>query len=230
MRHAISHSTLAVSVMNDQFGKREFVAMMQGAIERVKEGEKYLSELDSACGDGDHGITMLRAVKRVSDTLVESGQNDLKSLIYDVGWTLLGIDGGATGPLLGTLFMGISEGLDGMDSVDPAGLAAIFERGLQAVQRQTKARAGDRTMIDALAPAVTALREAAGSGQDISAMLRSAADSAEQGAASTKNLVARFGKARYSGERSLGHQDAGATSIAMIFRGFYEGFCKSRSI
>src|ERR1700730_8816093 len=145
--------------MSDQVGMNEFVAMMGGAIHQVKEGERYLSELDSACGDGDHGITMLRAVNRLEQTLTDGKQSDLKTLVYDLGWTLLGIDGGATGPLLGTLFLGMSETLAEKSSLDAAGLALIFEEGLQAVEKQTKARVGDRTMLDALVPAVAALRD-----------------------------------------------------------------------
>jgi dihydroxyacetone kinase-like protein len=148
-------------------------------------------------------------------------------LVYDIGWTLHGVDGGATGPLLGTLFLGMSEALAGKEAIDAAGVARMFEEGLIAVQKQTKARVGDKTMMDALAPAVAALRDHAGKNTDVADMLLSAADAAEQGAISTKDFIARFGKAKFSGERSLGHQDAGATSMAMMFRGFHEGLTKS---
>jgi dihydroxyacetone kinase phosphoprotein-dependent L subunit len=216
--------------MNSQVGINEFVAMMDGAIQQVKYGERYLSELDSACGDGDHGITMLRAVNRVNETLAKPEKTDLKSLVYDIGWTLHGVDGGATGPLLGTLFLGMSESLEGRESLDPTGLAQMFEGGLHAVEKQTKARVGDKTMIDALAPAVATLRASADRGGDVPDMLRNAADAAQQGATTTRDFVAKFGKAKHSAERSLGHQDAGATSIAMIFRGFYEGFTKLKAV
>jgi phosphoenolpyruvate---glycerone phosphotransferase subunit DhaL len=207
----------------------EFVAMMLGAIQQVKDGEKYLSKLDSVCGDGDHGITMARAVDHLKVVLTEGKRIDLKSLVYELGWTLLGIDGGATGPLLGSLFLGMSETLEGKQSLDAVDLAQMFEEGLSSVQRQTKARVGDRTMIDALTPAVSALRNGANNGESISDILRSAAESARRGAVSTRDMVARFGKAKFSGERLSGHQDAGATSIAMIFCGFYEGFIKQET-
>jgi phosphoenolpyruvate---glycerone phosphotransferase subunit DhaL len=215
--------------MNSQVGMDEFIAMMGGAIQRVKDGEGRLSELDSACGDGDHGITMLRAVNRVNETLAKPEKTDFKSLVYDIGWTLHGVDGGATGPLLGTLFLGMSEALDGKESLDAGGLAQMFEQGLHAVEKQTKARVGDKTVMDALAPAVAALRAGADKGSDIPDLLQSAADAANQGANSTKDFLARFGKAKHSAERSLGHQDPGATSMAMIFRGFYEGFTKLKT-
>src|SRR5580704_16059488 len=210
--------------MSIRIGVKEFVAMMSGAIQQVTEGEKYLSELDSVCGDGDHGITMLRAVNRLKAVLIEAKQSDLKALVGALGWTLLGIDGGAAGPLLGSLFLGMTETLEGKECLTALELAQMFEEGLASVQKQTKARVGDRTMIDALAPAISALRDGANSGEGISEILRSAADSAQKGAISTSNMAARFGKARFSGARGLGYQDAGATSMAMIFRGFYEGF------
>jgi dihydroxyacetone kinase-like protein len=216
--------------MNGQVGINEFVAMMHGAIKQVKDGEQYLSELDSACGDGDHGITMLRAVNRVNETLATAEKIDFKSFVYEIGWTLHGVDGGATGPLLGTLFLGMSESLEGKESLDPSGLAQMFEDGLHAVEKQTKARVGDKTMIDALTPAVVTLRTSAESGIDVSHMLHNAAQAAQQGATTTRDFVAKFGKAKHSAERSLGHQDAGATSIAMIFQGFYEGFTKLKAV
>jgi phosphoenolpyruvate---glycerone phosphotransferase subunit DhaL len=229
IRPIMSSVSRVAQLMNIQVGPKEFAAMMLGAIQQVKEGEKYLSELDSACGDGDHGITMLRAVTRLEKTLADGDKSDLKTLVYDLGWTLLGIDGGATGPLLGSLFLGMSETLAEETSLDPAGVAQMFEQGLQAVQKQTKAKVGDRTMLDALVPAVSALRDGAGRSESVTEILSSAADSAHEGALATRNMVARFGKARFSAERSLGHQDPGATSTAMMFRGFYEGFAKIHS-
>jgi phosphoenolpyruvate---glycerone phosphotransferase subunit DhaL len=223
-------SVNVVDVHMNEVGEKEFVAMMRGAIQQVRHGENLLSELDSACGDGDHGITMRRAMERVEAILTRSAQNDFRSLVYDVGWALLGVDGGATGPLLGSLFMGMSEALDGKQMLDATGVAEMFEDGLQAVQRQTKAKVGNKTMIDALVPAVAAVREGANRGNDISEMLRHAAESAGQGAAATREMVAQFGKAKFSGERSLGHQDAGATSMALIFRGFSDGFNKLQSV
>src|SRR5205823_8102192 len=99
--------------------------MILGAIEEVRSGHAQLSELDAACGDGDHGTTMLRAMNLLEKTLAEDKQNDLSSLAYNLGWALLGVDGGATGPLLGSLFLGVSEGLGGKPVLDAAGLAEI---------------------------------------------------------------------------------------------------------
>lgn len=212
--------------MDTHFGVKEFVKMMLGAVEQVKNGQRQLSELDSACGDGDHGTTMQRAMIRLEKVLAGDKRVDLKSLVYSLGWTLLGVDGGATGPLLGSMFLGMSEALVEEQELDAAGLATMFEAGLRSVERQTKARIGDKTMIDALVPAVVALRQAADNGKGIQEILRDAAEAAEKGAISTRGMVARFGKAKYSAERSLGHQDAGATSIALIFQGIHNGYVK----
>jgi dihydroxyacetone kinase-like protein len=123
--------------------------------------------------------------------------------------------------LLGSLFLGMSETLEGEEHSAALDLAQMFKDALASVQKQTKARVGGRTMIDALAPAISLLRDGAHKGR-ASEILRSAADSTQKSAVLTRDMVARFGKAK--GARLLGYQDAGATSIAMIFQGFYEGF------
>jgi dihydroxyacetone kinase len=135
----------------------------------------------------------------------------------------MGVDGGATGPLLGTLFMSMSEAAEGKAALDARAVAAMFEAGFAGVSAQTKARVGDKTMIDALAPAVATLREAVDAGVGIAEALNRAAAAAEQGAASTKELQARFGRARNIKEASIGTPDPGATSVSLLFRGFWKG-------
>jgi dihydroxyacetone kinase-like protein len=178
-----------------------------------------LSSLDAETGDGDHGVTMLRAMNKVGDVINTYETKDLKSLTYDIGWALLGIDGGSTGPLFGSLFMGMSEALEGKTSIDSETLAKMFESGLVAIQLQTKAQVGDKTMIDALVPAINALRAAADKHEDIDALMQAATKAAEEGALATRNMQARFGRAKHQGERTIGHQDPGATSTSLVFRG-----------
>jgi dihydroxyacetone kinase-like protein len=204
-------------------GPEEFVRMMEGAIQRVKDEHKMLSALDSAAGDGDHGTTMLRAMDQLVALIAGYQRGDLEDLLSKMGWTWMGIDGGATGPLLGSFFIGMSESAAGQPSVDADGFAALFEAGLNAVKKQTRAQVGDKTLMDALIPAVAALRSGAEAKKEIPEMLREAAAAAQQGALSTKDLRARFGRAKYLGDRTLGHQDPGATSISLIFQGFCEG-------
>lgn len=204
-------------------GKREFIAMLTGAVARVRESSDYLSQLDSAGGDGDHGVTMRRAMGEVETALAANRDACLRETLSQVGWTLLGIDGGATGPLLGSLFIGIADEVGERKSLDAGGLAEAFEAGVARVRKQSTAQIGDKTMIDALLPAVHALREAVNAGKDVEQSLREAAEAAGRGADATKNFVAKFGKARFSGVRTLGHPDPGATSLAMIFEGFCDG-------
>jgi dihydroxyacetone kinase-like protein len=209
--------------MSALVGKPEFIAMLSGAIAKVREGSDHLSQLDSAGGDGDHGVTMRRAMGEVEKTLTVNREASLGEMLSQVGWTLLGIDGGATGPLLGSFFLGVSAEVGERQSLDAVGLAGAFEAGVVQVRKQSKAQIGDKTMIDALLPAIEALRAGADAGKEVGQLLREAAEAAGRGADATRNFVARFGKARFSGERTLGHPDPGATSMAMIFDGFYEG-------
>ena len=205
-------------------GPEEFVCMIRGAAARVRSQHALLSELDSAAGDGDHGTTMLRAVSRLESVAGEPVQRDVNSLVQAAGWALLGVDGGAAGSLLGTMFLGMADAVQPGAVLDANAVADMFEGGLAAVRRQTKADIGDKTMMDALIPAVAAMRAGVEAGDSIGAVLKNAADAARRGAASTKDFVARFGRAKYLGEKTLGHQDPGANSIALIFEGLHEAY------
>jgi phosphoenolpyruvate---glycerone phosphotransferase subunit DhaL len=209
--------------MLETIGYDEMVRMLREASSIVCGDHKRLSELDSVGGDGDHGTTMVRAMGCLEKAVDASGSRDLKPLLHDVGWAILGVDGGATGPLLGTFFMSMSEAVPEKDTLDASELATMFEAGLAGMGKQTKARIGDKTMIDALAPAIIAMREAADAGASIEESLRRAAEAAEQSAVGTKELQARFGRAKNIKEQSIGTQDPGATSVSLIFKGFWKG-------
>ena len=208
----------------ERIGSGELARMIQGAVDSVRANHEHLSKLDSATGDGDHGAAMLRSVEAVAKALKDGAASAPKDLLYNIGWAVMSAAGGATGPLLGSLFVGLSEGLaDQQADVDIAGLAGMFEAALASVQKQTKARPGDKTMMDALVPAVQALRAAAGAAGNVEAALGQAAEAALRGAESTQQMQAKFGKARNLGPRTIGQQDPGATSIAYLFRGFADG-------
>jgi dihydroxyacetone kinase-like protein len=209
--------------MSTELDYNQYTKMLMGAVDIIRENHAMLSSLDAETGDGDHGVTMLRAMNKVGEVIAANSTNDLKALTYDIGWALLGIDGGSTGPLFGSLFMGMSEELEGKTIVNADTLAKMFESGLAAIQVQTKAKIGDKTMIDALIPGINALREAANKHEDLEAVLSAAAKAAEMGAVGTKAMQAHFGRAKHQGERTIGHQDPGATSTALIFRGFVNG-------
>ena len=206
--------------MSDTVGYKELVAMLRAAIEQVKANQDMLSQLDSVGGDGDHGTTMARAMGLVDKAIAACKKKDLKSLLNDVGWAIMGVDGGATGPLFGTFFLGMADAVAGKKPVDVNGLAVLFEAGLAALQKTSKAQVGDKTMMDALVPAVAALRTAADAGRPVLTAVALAAVAAEQGALSTKNFPAKFGRAKNIGDRTIGHQDPGATSVSLIFKGF----------
>lgn len=195
-------------------------AMLRGGATLVRENQDLLSRLDSVGGDGDHGATMTRAMGCLETAITAETTRDIKSLLHAVGWAILGVDGGAVGPLLGGFFMAMAPAAQGKTTLNAAELATVFEAGLAGVLKQTKARPGDKTMVDALQPAVDALRSAADAAATVHDALERAADAAEQGAKSTEGLQARFGRAKNIKEQSIGSPDAGATSISLLFRGF----------
>jgi len=201
----------------------QFVSMLRSAAAQVRANHEMLSRLDSFGGDGDHGTTMLRAMTCLEKAIDACTEKRLHSLLHEVGWAIMGVDGGATGPLLGTFFMSMAEAAGDREALDAKALVLLFEAGLAGVQRQSKAKVGDKTMMDALVPAVRAIHLSAGAGNALAVVLKDAAVAAEAGAVSTRDMQARFGRARNLGPRSIGNPDAGATSIALIFKGFYEG-------
>ncbi|HUT25681.1 MAG TPA: dihydroxyacetone kinase subunit DhaL [Sumerlaeia bacterium] len=210
--------------MSATIGCNDFIRMLRAAIAQIEQNHETLSRLDSHGGDGDHGSTMRRAMACVEKAIAETGESpDLKALLHNVGWAVMGVDGGATGPLFGMLFMGMSAPAAGKADLDAAELAGVFEAGLASVRKNTKAQVGDKTLIDALAPAVETLRKEADAGADPTRALEAAAAAAQAGAAATKEMQARFGRAKNVKEKSIGNQDAGAASVSLIFRGFAKG-------
>jgi phosphoenolpyruvate---glycerone phosphotransferase subunit DhaL len=210
--------------MPGTIGWAELGRMLRGAAASVRKDHEELSRLDSFGGDGDHGTTMQRAMGAVEKALDGAAPRAPGPLLQDIGWAVMGIDGGATGPLFGSFFMGMAEAMGDRGSLDAAALAAALDSGLATVQKRTKAHPGDKTMIDALVPAVEAARGAAAGGAEIGDVLRLAAEAAARGAESTASMVARFGRAKTLGAKSAGSRDPGATSVSLIFRGFFEGY------
>jgi dihydroxyacetone kinase-like protein len=212
-----------VIYMADTIGIDDIRRMIRSAAEKIRANRDELSKLDSAIGDGDHGTTIARAMGIAEKVIDAPDKKELKGLLKDVGWGVMGVDGGATGPLLGSFLMGLSNGIGEQDTIDCPTLAAMFEAGLAGVRRQSKAQIGDKTLMDALLPAVDAMRQAAEEGKSIKEALQRAAAAAQNGAVSTKEFKARFGRAKNLGDRTIGFQDPGATSMALIFQGFLEG-------
>jgi phosphoenolpyruvate---glycerone phosphotransferase subunit DhaL len=182
----------------------------------VAENRAYLTQLDGAIGDGDHGTNMDRGMKKVLERLKTTEGDDIGASLKAVGMALVSSVGGAAGPLYGTFFMQMGQAAAGRSELDVAGFAEAFDAGVQGVIKRGKAEPGDKTMVDALLPALDALRE--GSGDDVAGALERAAEAARQGMEATIPLVARKGRASYLGERSAGHQDPGATSSHLLLK------------
>lgn len=182
----------------------------------VAENKEVLTDLDAAIGDGDHGANMDRGMRAAVTALDETTPATAAALFNKVGMTLISTVGGASGPLFGTLFLRIGASLADTTEVSLTQLAIALHAGLDGVVSRGKAEAGDKTMFDALAPAVDALETAVANGVDKADALKRALDAAEIGRDATTPMLARKGRASYLGERSVGHQDPGATSIALL--------------
>jgi dihydroxyacetone kinase-like protein len=181
----------------------------------VSENRAELVKLDTAIGDGDHGTNMDRGMKKALEKLDSQEGADIGALLKTVAMTLISSVGGAAGPLYGTLFLQMGTSAAGKEELDLAGWTAALDAGIKGVQSRGKAEPGDKTMIDALLPALEALQSSDG---DAAAALANAADAAEEGMKSTIPMEARKGRASYLGPRSVGHQDPGATSSYLLMR------------
>ena len=181
---------------------------------RIKDAREELTELDSAIGDADHGINMDRGMTAVTGILPDLRDGDAGALMKGVGMKLISTVGGASGPLYGTFFLRLATAFGSGTDVSPEQLAAGFRAGLEGVQARGKANLGDKTMVDAMTPAVVALEAGVA---DLPAALAAAAEAARVGRDSITPIVARKGRASYLGERSAGHQDPGATSTTILF-------------
>ena len=182
----------------------------------IAEHRAELVRLDTAIGDGDHGTNMDRGMRKALEKLEGQQGEDIGAMLKTVGMALVSTVGGAAGPLYGTLFMQMGSAAGGRSELDVAGLAQALEAGVKGVQARGKAEPEDKTMVDALLPALDALQHA--DSNDEAAALAAAADAAEEGMKATIPLVARKGRASYLGERSAGHQDPGATSTHLLLR------------
>jgi dihydroxyacetone kinase-like protein len=182
------------------------------------ENKARLTELDAAIGDADHGINMERGFSAVAAELKANPPADIAAALKNTALTLIRTVGGAAGPLYGTFFLRSSATCAGLGELSPEHWAACFSQGVEGVRQRGKAELGDKTMLDALAPAAAAMQEALREGSDLAEALRRAERAAEAGMAGTTPMLARKGRASYLGERSIGHQDPGATSAYLLIR------------
>lgn len=185
------------------------------------ENEKgYLSELDGAIGDGDHGVNMAKCFREVKRKLPESVGKDTGIILKNLGMVVMNSVGGAMGALYGTLFLKMAREASGKSEIDLETLVRMFAAGEAGIQEMGKAKLGDKTLIDTLHPAVEALKEAQEKGKTLAQALTEFSEAAKRGAESTKEMISRMGRSSRLGERTLGHQDAGATSCYLILNAF----------
>ncbi len=207
------------------------VAALQDALRHVAgkivESEPRLTRIDSVIGDGDHGTGMKIGFAAVGRLLAETRFDSVNSLFRAVGIELIKTMGGASGVLFGSLFIGGLHELPETDALTVAQLARFLESSAASIRRRGGASAGDKTMLDALIPAVRALRSAADAGHGVEAALAAADAAAREGAEATKSMRARIGRARNFGERTLGHFDAGAVSVSIVFHSLHDYFAPS---
>ncbi|MGO1051779.1 dihydroxyacetone kinase subunit DhaL [Crossiella sp. CA198] len=194
----------------------DLLAALRAAAEVVIDHRDELVELDRLTGDADHGENLRRGFTAVVSTMDGGGWSGPASVLKAVAKTLISTVGGAAGPLYGTAFLRAGAALDGLAELDAPAVATALRAALDGVLARGKAEPGDKTMVDALTPAVHAAESAAAQGADVAATLSAAAGAAADGAAATVPLVARKGRASYLGERSAGHLDPGARSTSLL--------------
>lgn len=201
----------------DKLTIADFKAMLDMALKNIKAKEEEFSKLDAVIGDGDHGTAIVTALSCV----VRSAQQgtEFKSMLSDMGMNVMLEVSGSTSTLLGALFLGMSDCAEGTE-LDADGVRKMFAGGLANVQQQTAAKVGDKTMMDALVPAVEAMKACTSS--DIKEILDAGAKAALAGAEATVPMKANFGRARNYGERSIGYMDSGAASWSCMFASFAE--------
>jgi len=195
----------------------QFRAMLDAALTAIKEKADYYSQLDAVTGDGDHGTAIVVALNAA--IAASKGASDFKTMFNDMGFGVMLNTSGSTSTLMGGFFLGMADGSDGAE-LDARQVKVLFQMGLEGVVKNTKAKVGDKTMMDALIPAVDAI--VACDSEDIQELFLAGASAALAGAEATVQMKANFGRARNYGERSIGTADAGASSWACIFQSFSE--------
>lgn len=193
-------------------------AIIEGMAKKIEAEKDYLTQLDNEIGDGDHGINMARGFAAVEKKLPSLSDGDIGSLLKGVGMQLVSTVGGASGPLYGTAFMKAGMACKGLTELDGPALVKAMEAAVDGIKMRGKATEGEKTMLDALCPALKAMQEAVASGKSLKEALTEAAAAAEKGVEYTKTIIATKGRASYLGERSVGHQDPGATSSLYLLQ------------
>ena len=197
---------------------KKLLEIMKAISEKIEAEKDVLTELDSAIGDGDHGINMARGAKTVMEKLPSLIGKDSGAIFKGIGMAIVSSVGGASGPLYGTAFMKAGDALKGKMELSAEDFLTAFSASVAGIKMRGKSTTGEKTMLDALCPAESAMREAIEAKKSPKEILQAAAAAAEKGAEETTNILATKGRASYLGERSIGHKDPGAVSSAFMLR------------
>ncbi|MCY1713856.1 dihydroxyacetone kinase subunit DhaL [Caproiciproducens galactitolivorans] len=186
--------------------------------EQIQMEKDFLTELDNVIGDGDHGINMARGFKEVEKKLADFSGKDIGSILKAVGMTLVSTVGGASGPLYGTAFMKAGAAVGAKNEMDGGDFLNAMDAAIEGIKMRGKAHEGEKTMLDALIPAYNAIKKTYEENNDFKAAISQGVEAAEKGVEYTKTIIATKGRASYLGERSIGHQDPGATSSCLMLK------------
>ena len=206
--------------MVERITSAHLMRVVEDMCDTMEQEKDYLSELDGAIGDGDHGVNMAKCFREVRKKLPESEGKDVGTLFKNVGTVVLNSVGGAMGALYGTFFLRLAQESAGKMEIDLHDLLRMFKAGEKGIREIGKANVADKTLLDTLVPAVSALERAKQEGKSLPEALSDFEQAAKQGMESTKELIAKVGRSSRLGERTRGHQDAGATSCYFILRAF----------
>ncbi len=202
--------------------KEQILQWLQTVAVLLEQNKNYLTELDAAIGDADHGINMNRGFQKVMSQLPSVADKDIGSILKTVSMTLISSVGGASGPLYGTMFLRASTAVAGKSELTDEDMVALLQAAVDGIIQRGKANLGDKTMLDALSPASEAFKQAVANGASTQEALQQAVTAAEEGMKNTIPLVAKKGRASYLGDRSANHQDPGATSAYLILKTLLE--------
>ncbi|MDF5726970.1 MAG: dihydroxyacetone kinase subunit DhaL [Rhizonema sp. PD38] len=207
--------------------KEQILQWLQAFATEIEQNKDYLTQLDAAIGDADHGMNMSRGFQKATASLASVADKDIGTILKTISMTLISSVGGASGPLYGTFFLRASTVITGKHELTEEDMLEMLQAGLDGVLQRGKAQLGDKTMIDVLSPAVTAFSQAVGEGKSMLEAMQLAVAKAEQSMKDTIPMIAKKGRASYLGERSVGHQDPGATSSYLMLKCLLETLLSS---
>lgn len=204
--------------------KQQIIQWLQAFASEIQQNKDYLTELDAAIGDADHGINMNRGFQKVITQLPSVADKDIGSILKSVSMTLISSIGGASGPLYGTLFLRASTVVAGKEELTKADMQKLLQAGLEGLLQRGKAKLGDKTMVDVLSPVAIAFEEAVSGGKNMSEAMQQMVAVAEKAMKDTIPMTAKKGRASYLGDRSIGHQDPGATSCYLMLKSLLNSY------